>query len=284
MNLGAYRKVVRGRPAATALQDKVVGDASTRRPRSATCRRSSSPPTDGRERDRRRGRGPPHPDLAQPRPEQRGQTLPVDGSRLEGGRERGGPGLSPGHRGSDPVRGDRQGQRATTRTLRSRAAICRTTRRSAWIRPSARRSSRPASSRTRSCRRSEVRVRLARHPVHRPTPAAPDRMNDIVAEAQKPGADFAALAKANSEDATASTGGDVGWVAKHQLDSVREARSSRLRLAASRGHPDHDRILPVQDPRGADAAARRGPDRHDQELGVHQLVLGAESPAPTSFA
>jgi parvulin-like peptidyl-prolyl isomerase len=50
-----------------------------------------------------------------------------------------------------------------------------------------------------------------------------DRIRGIQLQAAAPGADFAALAKANSEGAQAGTGGDIGWVAKLQLDSVREA-------------------------------------------------------------
>jgi parvulin-like peptidyl-prolyl isomerase len=50
-----------------------------------------------------------------------------------------------------------------------------------------------------------------------------DRMADIVAQASAPGADFGAIAKANSEDTlTKDNGGDAGWIAKNQLDSVRE--------------------------------------------------------------
>ncbi len=50
-----------------------------------------------------------------------------------------------------------------------------------------------------------------------------DRIRGVQLQASSAGADFAALAKGNSEDASASTGGDVGWVAKLQYDSVREA-------------------------------------------------------------
>jgi parvulin-like peptidyl-prolyl isomerase len=51
---------------------------------------------------------------------------------------------------------------------------------------------------------------------------APDRMKDIQAQASAPGADFAALAKQYSEDPSKDQGGDIGWVARNQLDSVRE--------------------------------------------------------------
>lgn len=40
--------------------------------------------------------------------------------------------------------------------------------------------------------------------------------------ASAPGADFAKLAKENSDSADASTGGDLGWVARYQLDAARE--------------------------------------------------------------
>jgi parvulin-like peptidyl-prolyl isomerase len=49
-----------------------------------------------------------------------------------------------------------------------------------------------------------------------------DRMADIQAQASATGADFAALAKANSEASNKDKGGDAGWIAKYQLDSVRE--------------------------------------------------------------
>jgi parvulin-like peptidyl-prolyl isomerase len=51
---------------------------------------------------------------------------------------------------------------------------------------------------------------------------APDRMADIRGQAAAPGADFAALATTYSEDASKDKGGDIGWIAKNQLDSVRE--------------------------------------------------------------
>lgn len=51
---------------------------------------------------------------------------------------------------------------------------------------------------------------------------ASERMKDIVAQASAPGADFAALAKQYSESASRDKGGDVGWIARNQLDSVRE--------------------------------------------------------------
>ncbi len=49
-----------------------------------------------------------------------------------------------------------------------------------------------------------------------------DRMADIRTQASAPGADFGAIAKANSEAVTKDNGGDAGWIAKYQLDSVRE--------------------------------------------------------------
>jgi len=52
---------------------------------------------------------------------------------------------------------------------------------------------------------------------------AQDRIRGIQLQAAAAGADFAALAKGYSEDDSASSGGDVGWVAKLQYDSVREA-------------------------------------------------------------
>ena len=49
-----------------------------------------------------------------------------------------------------------------------------------------------------------------------------ERMADIVNLANAPGADFAALAKQYSEDPSKDSGGDVGWIAKYQVDSFRE--------------------------------------------------------------
>ncbi|MEO6351075.1 MAG: peptidylprolyl isomerase, partial [Candidatus Limnocylindrales bacterium] len=49
-----------------------------------------------------------------------------------------------------------------------------------------------------------------------------DRMKDIQALASQPGADFAALAKEYSEHPSKDKGGDFGWVARYQLDSIKE--------------------------------------------------------------
>ena len=56
---------------------------------------------------------------------------------------------------------------------------------------------------------------------------ARDRMQEVIDQAKAPGADFAALAKANSEDTTKDTGGDAGWIARNQLDSPARSPSSR---------------------------------------------------------
>jgi len=49
-----------------------------------------------------------------------------------------------------------------------------------------------------------------------------ERMAAVQAQAGQPGADFAAIARQNS-DRDASSGGDIGWVAKYQLDQFRAA-------------------------------------------------------------
>jgi parvulin-like peptidyl-prolyl isomerase len=54
-------------------------------------------------------------------------------------------------------------------------------------------------------------------------PPPEDRMKAIKALADAPGADFSKLAKENSETAEAAKGGDLGWIAKNQLDSFQEA-------------------------------------------------------------
>ncbi len=53
-------------------------------------------------------------------------------------------------------------------------------------------------------------------------PPALTAMNGLALQLAKPGADFAALAKANSTAANASTGGDMGWVAPYQLSQKLE--------------------------------------------------------------
>ncbi len=52
--------------------------------------------------------------------------------------------------------------------------------------------------------------------------APEDRAATIAAEAAKPGADFAALAAEHSIAASARDGGELGWVARYQLDRDRE--------------------------------------------------------------
>jgi parvulin-like peptidyl-prolyl isomerase len=48
------------------------------------------------------------------------------------------------------------------------------------------------------------------------------RINGFINDLAKPGADFAAIAKANSEAIDASKGGDMGWIAHHQLSKTLE--------------------------------------------------------------
>lgn len=54
------------------------------------------------------------------------------------------------------------------------------------------------------------------------------RMQGFTLELAKPGADFAALAKANSSAGDASKGGDMGWVAPYQLDPTLQAAIEKL--------------------------------------------------------
>ena len=54
--------------------------------------------------------------------------------------------------------------------------------------------------------------------------AAPaDRAAALQKQAAAPGADFAALAKANSDGTEAAQGGDLGWIARNQVDAATEA-------------------------------------------------------------
>lgn len=55
----------------------------------------------------------------------------------------------------------------------------------------------------------------------RPDPT--DRAAALQKQAAAAGADFAALAKANSDGTDAANGGDMGWIARDQLDSATEA-------------------------------------------------------------
>jgi parvulin-like peptidyl-prolyl isomerase len=58
------------------------------------------------------------------------------------------------------------------------------------------------------------------------------RMQGFTLELAKPGADFGAIAKANSEDPSATKGGDIGWVAPYQLDQALEAAIDRVAVGA----------------------------------------------------
>ena len=57
--------------------------------------------------------------------------------------------------------------------------------------------------------------------VDRRTPAR-TRLEAFAAQLDRPGAYFAAIAKANSEAADAKDGGDMGWIARHQLSEQLE--------------------------------------------------------------
>ena len=51
---------------------------------------------------------------------------------------------------------------------------------------------------------------------------ARDRIEAIKAEAEKPGADFVAIAKRESEGADAGSGGDMGWLVRYQTEQLVE--------------------------------------------------------------
>src|SRR6185295_4388364 len=57
--------------------------------------------------------------------------------------------------------------------------------------------------------------------VDRRTPAR-TRMEAFAAQLLRPGSSFPAIAKANSEAADAKDGGDMGWIARHQLSEQLE--------------------------------------------------------------
>ena len=92
------------------------------------------------------------------------------------------------------------------------------------------------------------------------------------------GADFGVLARDNSEAPDASSGGDIGWVAKGQFDELATAaifaapvgKTSSVVSVAGR------RDLPVQGLRGGDPGARRPPARDDQGQGLRRLVHAQE--------
>ena len=54
------------------------------------------------------------------------------------------------------------------------------------------------------------------------------RMSGLTLDLAKPGADFGAIAKANSEASDASKGGDMGWIAPNQLNSTLETAIDKL--------------------------------------------------------
>lgn len=54
------------------------------------------------------------------------------------------------------------------------------------------------------------------------------RMSGFTLDLAKPGADFGAMAKANSETSDASKGGDMGWIAPNQLSSTLETAIDKL--------------------------------------------------------
>ena len=75
------------------------------------------------------------------------------------------------------------------------------------------------------------------------------RLAGLQVQANAAGADFAALAKANSDSADAATGGDIGWIARYQLDPERE----KAIFAAPVGKVSDplktdERLLPVPGP------------------------------------
>jgi len=66
--------------------------------------------------------------------------------------------------------------------------------------------------------------------------AAQERANRLAAQARAPGADFAALARANSDDAgSKASGGDLGWIGKGDMPGPFESAAFAMQAGEVRG-------------------------------------------------
>ena len=107
--------------------------------------------------------------------------------------------------------------------------------------------------------------------------APADRAAAIQKQAAAPGADFAALAKANSDGTEAAQGGDLGWIAPNQVDAATEAAI----FAAPVGSVSQ--VVTLSDGLyifKVNQQQSRLPDASQisilKDFGVHQLVCGPE--------
>ena len=204
------------------LQAKIVADVTGPGARSAACRRSTSPRSRRRPRDRTRSRSAtsctrPKDDPANARPSP--GRRPVVGSRAVAGDR-----ATYARLKANPTCSTRSPARRATRDRpRARpaaAASCRTSTARATVDdglqggdPDAR-----ASRTGQLLDAGQVGLRLARHPGHVPPDrrGAPRGAQD---EGRRRARTSAILARDNSDGPTASgIGGDLGWVAKGQLD------------------------------------------------------------------
>ena len=214
--------VVQGDVIHEKLEDKIVGRRHRSRPAAARVARSTSgeaAPDLGDGRDQ----GPPHPVLAERRPAERGDASPADRSR---------PGRPPQSQADgayarlkadpdavrrDRPRGERRGAapRAPTGTRRQ-AALLR--QREPGRRGVPGGDPRPGSQgRRRSC--EPVKSAFGWHVIqvmYRPTDV--DHLEGAQGGTPTAARTSRSLARDNSEAPTAGVGGDIGWIAKGQLD------------------------------------------------------------------
>ena len=252
-----YRTVVAADVLHQKLQDKIVASLVGPGPQRHVSEIyiKAADPAAGR----RRHQGPAHPVLAERRP----------GERLEGRQPTIPPGRGPARWRPRRTPGSR---RTRACSIRSRARRATRNRRSARPAPA-------ASSRTSTARCSVDPAFLAAilDPSLKPGDILPpvqsafgwhviqvmyrpsdiDHLNDLKTQSDK-GADFAVLARDNSEAPTASAGGDLGWIAKGQLsqaltDAIFAAPVGKTSEVITIGR---GRFVPVQGPRRGDPDAR----------------------------
>ena len=264
---GSARRLPRRGPSATSSarssSDKVVADLRQARRRSATCSRSTCPSRTRSTAGDRAGReGPLDRVRAERRHWPRRRTLPADDPAWAEGQGGGGRRLR-GRSRRHPEKFDAMARtgvrRASGEDHRRQAALdlpVDADRHRDQERDPRRRPARTAS----SSRRSRATVGWLRHPVHaRPTGEGEDACLKTLKAKATDDAAFRQLAMDNSEATEAKDGGDIGWIAKDQLD--RRARHGGLRRPAigsdsDVGHGVRRRLVPVPGPRRGDPRRR----------------------------